>query len=1026
MPNFENILSSLNHEQRQAVTHIEGPTMVVAGPGTGKTQVLAARVAHILKETDTDARSILCMTFTDAGVVSMRKRLLSMIGNEAYRVGIYTYHSFCHKVIREHPHLFGNLEYEVVTRLEQIEIVREMLDSLDYSHPMREYSKDFYHNDKRILSLFSTMKRENWSVEFLTGKVLGYLESLPSDPEYIYARNSKGNKKGDLKVGKIEEQKEKMHKLLAAAQMLTLYENEKSKRGLIDYDDLIAKVVEQFSQNESLLRTYQEQFLYMLVDEYQDTNGLQYKLLMQLINYWEDPNIFIVGDDDQTIFEFQGAKLSNLNDFVDRYSQTLYRVVLKQNYRSGQPIIDAATALIEHNKLRLVHSFPALEINKHFVAAKEKSAHKPLLWEFVSKESADAGVFNQVRLLLEKGVAPNSIAILYRQHQSADHFVRLFKKNNIPFSIKKEVDCMANPFVRQLVDILNFIVENEHLGETAHDETLFKIMHFGSWHIHPNDMARLVYGYTRNFDLKTRLPLKLLLRDQDFISDCQLQEPEKISTFLQTVDALISLSQDQSLPTFVEQCINMSGLLSKANDAEGNSTHLQALFTFLQFIKVEVARHPELRLKEMLLRIEQSITVGDPLVFLTDEFREDGVQLMTIHSAKGLEWDYVFLIDCVGSQWEDKKIGNNDFTLPPTLLSSSTEQDKVEALRRLFYVGLTRAGKQAFVSCYSKAGKKDVSRSMFLDEIASYSDYEQVLVDKGEFIFQMLESLPAESKEPAGEILDKLLENFKMSANSLNQYLRCPLSFYYENILKVPSGKNIAAIFGTAIHHALELFMLERKSFGKTPERSILQGHFEAYFEKQRGFVKPAIFAQYKSIGNKILKEYYEANEGKWPTLFEVEKDIRNAEIDGIPVTGKIDLVVRLSPNSVEVADYKTTNYNSKFLKTNFEDKEEGKYWRQMAFYKLLYESYSPEIQVELASVHYLGHGKNGAEIQQLRFSKEDMAALRQKVGEVWGKIKAHDFFNGCNAQDCKWCNFYRYGVNPHSMFDDDAAELDD
>src|SRR3984893_5453590 len=203
----------LNEEQKLAVDTIEGPVMVIAGPGTGKTQILSARVGKILIETDTSPENILCLTYTDAGVMAMRRRLVSFIGPDAYKVNIYTFHAFCNDIIQENLSLFDKTALDPSSDLERIGLLKELIDSFPKDHVLKRYRGDVYYEIQNLQSLFSTMKKEGWTPAYIQEKIAEYLIDLPNREDFIYKRKSSGHNAGDVKKDKIEEELLKMEKL---------------------------------------------------------------------------------------------------------------------------------------------------------------------------------------------------------------------------------------------------------------------------------------------------------------------------------------------------------------------------------------------------------------------------------------------------------------------------------------------------------------------------------------------------------------------------------------------------------------------------------------------------------------------------------------------------------------------------------------------------------------------------------------------------------------------------------------------
>jgi len=298
---FQDILAQLNEEQLAAVNKVDGPVLVVAGPGTGKTQILAARIGKILLETDAQPNEILCLTYTDAGAVAMRKRLFEFIGPDAYRINIYTFHAFCNEIIQENLDYFGKLSLEPLTDLDGAMLFRELVDQFGKDHLLKRFTGDIYYDVPRLKSLFSTMKRENWQLDMIEKAVQEYIDDLPNREEFVYKRPNaaKGIQKGDLKQKDVDAAKETMAKLLCAVGEFANYEAKMKERSNYDYDDMIIWVLRAFRENEDLLRRYQERYQYILVDEFQDTSGSQNELLKFILAYWDTPNVFVVGDDDQ-------------------------------------------------------------------------------------------------------------------------------------------------------------------------------------------------------------------------------------------------------------------------------------------------------------------------------------------------------------------------------------------------------------------------------------------------------------------------------------------------------------------------------------------------------------------------------------------------------------------------------------------------------------------------------------------------------------------------------------------------------
>ena len=322
---FKQALASLNENQLKAVNQLDGPVLVIAGPGTGKTQILAARIGKILLDTDAQAHNILCLTYTEAGAVAMRKRLFDFIGPEAYRVNIYTFHAFCNDIIQENLDYFGKLELDVLSDLERIDLFRKLVNSFDKDHPLKRFRGDVYYEIKRLQNLFATMKREDWSGEFISDKIDEYIELVKdSEPgssyyaDYKYQKKYKDKQPGELKPA-FNTLLESLDKLRAAAKEFPAYRKLMQQMNRYDYDDMILWVLEAFKKDEYFLLNYQERFQYVLVDEYQDTSAVQANLLASITpqTQTQPSRRTVVGDPRQAIYLWRQAQVQNIIDIRD-------------------------------------------------------------------------------------------------------------------------------------------------------------------------------------------------------------------------------------------------------------------------------------------------------------------------------------------------------------------------------------------------------------------------------------------------------------------------------------------------------------------------------------------------------------------------------------------------------------------------------------------------------------------------------------------------------------------------------------
>ena len=1030
-------LEKLNPEQRQAVEQLEGPVLVIAGPGTGKTHILSARIGRILLETDTQAQNILCLTFTDAGVKAMRQRLLDLIGPEAHRVHIFTFHSFCNNIIQENLEYFGRHDLEPISDLERVEIIRQILDELDNHHPLKRGRLDGYFYESHLYDLFKKMKSEDWSVELVHNRIDDYLADLPNRREFIYQVSRGDFKKGDLKEARYEEAVERMEKLRAAAALYPRFETAMRKAHRYDYDDMILWVLRAFEDNEALLRTYQEQYLYFLVDEFQDTNGAQNEILNSLTAYWENPNLFIVGDDDQSIYEFQGARLKNLTDFYYRYQEHLHLVVLKNNYRSSQKILDSSRNLIQYNDRRIINNLQELGLEKSLTASNPAAAdfpHPPQVVTYPNRRHEEADIAEQIRSLLREGIPAREIAVIYARHRQAAALLSLLEKQHIPYTTRRKINVLDLPMVRNLRILLEYISQESQRPYRA-EHLLFRILHIDFLGIDPQVIAQLSWELAK-CSPEERPQWRDAIADRSLLDRISgnTRPILELSVFLQQMIAAVN---NTGLPNLLELVINQSGLLRFILDHPDKVWHLQVVKTFFDFVREESARRPRLQLHRLLeiLRSMDANRLDIPLR-KTLEVTE-GVQFLTAHSAKGLEFEHVFLLDAVKDHWEPGSRRNSySFGLPDTLTLSG-EEDALEARRRLFYVALTRARTQLHISYSLEDQSKPLQRSRFIDELPLeeiiHPQEKKAAADTLEIaeVLQLTTNLRPKLPARDPELVATLLEDFSLSVSAMNRYLRCPLAFYYQHILRVPVLQSEAASYGLAMHNALErLFeqMLLSKNREFPSEAQFLQ-LFEWEMEKQHPFFSPRDYNRRLQAGRQNLSAYYQQHVRQWHKQVRVELNIRNTEVNGVPINGMIDKLELHGTAKAHVVDYKTGSRDaSKLRRPDKTYPYGGNYWRQLVFYKILFESYDPTgRKVEKGSIAYLDPDSKGVfKNKTISISAEDVRQVKSYMQHTYERIMAQDFYEGCGEKHCPWCNFLKHNQHVASFSLEEIEELDD
>ncbi|WEK37176.1 MAG: ATP-dependent DNA helicase [Candidatus Pseudobacter hemicellulosilyticus] len=1069
---FQEEYQKLNPQQQLAVDTIEGPVMVIAGPGTGKTQILASRIGKILLETDVVPGNILCLTYTDAGVVAMRKRLVQFIGPDAYRVNIYTFHAFCNDIIQENLSLFEKTSLDPVSDLEKIEIFTQLIDSFPKNHPLKRYRGDVYFEIHNLQSLFSTMKKEGWTPEFINSSIDAYLEDLPNREEFVYKRAYKQFKAGDIKKEKIEEEKERMDKLRAAVNEFDRFQQLMRGRNRYDFDDMINWVIQAFRTNKNLLARYQEQYLYILVDEYQDTSGTQNILVELLINYWDKPNVFVVGDDDQSIYRFQGANVENMEAFARQYREDLLKVVLTNNYRSTQPILDVSKTLISQNNKRLVNTLEGLTkdlVSSHPRLAALAQPAAPTIREYESQQQEMIGITLQVQQLLDQGVQPGHIGIIYKENKYGEELAQYFTLRNIPVYSKRNLNILELPLVQQIMLVLKYLA-TEHDIPYSGDEMLFEILHFNWFGIPPIEIARLTAETSNRQFSGEKTTLRRLLHEKANTPPRDLFTPathEGLRKASLVLEKLIGLASNITLQQLFEALVREAGVLGHIMQSPEKLWLLQVLNGLFDFVKEETRRQPLLNVQQLVTTIELMEREELPLPLVRISGSDKGVNLLTAHGSKGLEFEHVFLAGANSAFWEKKRKPGGGYKLPDTIFSmpaqataqadrdqptaatgsvesngfgtnqgataasraaakappaagkSATNAD-LEELRRLFYVALTRAAVNLHIS-YSrfKNDGKELEPSIFIAEIQDQHrlPVEKMIIDENiQAEFQALafsEGIAPEIGRLEEDFVGHLLDKFVMNVTALNNYLHCPLEFYFQNLIRIPSPKNENTEFGSAVHHALEkLFRKMQENGDRFPAQEEFIDDFNWYMRRHRESFTREQFQRRMEYGQEVLANYYDNYLGKWTRIVAVERNIRNVVVAGVPLKGKLDKL-EFDGKTANVVDYKTGDPDKarpKLQPPHEKEPNGGDYWRQAVFYKILVDNYEQkDWKVVSTEFDFIEPDKKKQyRKEKVVISPQDITTVTQQIKMVWEKVQARDFYTGCGKETCHWCNFVK------------------
>jgi DNA helicase-2/ATP-dependent DNA helicase PcrA len=1014
----------LNEAQTQAVYTVEGPLMVIAGPGTGKTQILSSRVAQILEQTDMLPENILCLTFSDAAAVAMKKRLMSMIGAASHRVAVFTFHSFCQRVISDYQAELSVLSLEPISDLETIEYYNKLIDKLELGNPLKHYKIPYFYR-KQLIALNKILKQEQLEKDDLISLIEKRMEDMKYEDYFLYKRNTKDAKKGDLNPRLYNEAVEKLNRLIAAVHLCFDYRSVCEKNGRYDFDDMIRWVIDLFKTNEAALLHYQEIYQYIMVDEYQDTNNSQNELTFLLASYWDSPNLMVVGDDDQSIYRFQGANIENLHDFAGRFAHDLQKIVLSENYRSSQNILNTATHVIQKNTNRLIDDKQLLAKSNALIAD-----GPPVVSACFNQIYECAYVYNAIEKAHSDGIPYSEMAVIYRNHEQAEHLQSYLKLKGVPFYLKRRTDILSYPLIQNVLELLEYIADEKSKSFNG-EYRLFKILHFDFWEIPTVDLAKFAW-FMRRERLQWRTCINELGKHPELLSLLSETAISRIAKLSEDLEYWIGKSFNLPLQQLVEKVISKGGILSYVLQSPSKQSHLQALQTFFDHLKDETRKSGSLSLENYLSTL--ALMKENNVALEIEEILEkgDGVNLMTAHSSKGLEFELVFIVGCNDKYW-DKTKDRVPFNLRDVLYSS--DDQLIEENRRLFYVACTRA-KSFLKLSYNlfSLDEKPLQESVFVTELMESGIPQKKNVEiVDEQIMEVQLSLfgadtPDKNFEPLeANFLNQFTDDYVLSATHLDNYLECPVKFYYRNLLQIPSAKTGPLSFGNAIHKALELFF---KFMLKDPDKNYpdlqqMVGWFKMEMDRNRDSFTVEDFTRNMEYGSeKVLPKLYgtflpewEANKNREP-----EKNLANVVVNNVPIKGKLDQLVFLDKDTVNVIDFKTGKFNTEKKKTlqppkPDSDKEEekfgGNYWRQVAFYHLLVNN-DPlhHYRVISGEMFFVEPDKEGKFKREKIFVNDDeLSFMEQLIADVYHKIKNHEFSEGCGKDNCEWCNFNKFYI---------------
>ncbi len=1059
--NFLKLYDQLNIEQRQAVDAIEGPVMILAGPGTGKTQVLAMRVANILRLTQMDPGNILCLTFTESAAAAMRQRLMPIIGEAAYYVHIQTFHSFCHEIIQDNPDKFSfGGQQQALSDIERAEMLRDLLNDLPGTSPLKPFGRpQAFLND--IIQTIQLLKKEDVDpdkLNYLIGQSqkltraagqtiedfshLTPKERTDSICQQLINNLNKIRSHSSLDSSvwlPVENILRRYDDLLSssagtASQARTRFKNELNKffdglrrhqprqkdlariyrqyqsrlqqNSQYDFEDMILQVVERFRHDPELLAGYQEQFQYILVDEYQDTNGAQNEAVFLLGSFDTSPNIFVVGDDQQSIFRFQGASLDNMLNFLSTYKDHVRIISLDTNYRSQPAVITASSAVISHNQATLRKYLPAVNRQPH--AAKNIRPTKLEWHEFTSADEEHFWVAEKIRQLLQSSINPSDVAVLYRLNREADDLLEVLVKLDIPVHLAAGENILQNYRVKQLIHLLTYLSGNQ-LAVRSHqdDESLAQILHFDFLGLNPLDVLKLIH-----FSGQKQLSLFTVISSSKHLRAAAVQLPEKFLELARQLAEWRIIAHNHTLSHLFDVVLNESGLLTTVLRTTNSLATLHQLSSLFNEVKRLNRADHNLTATSLVHRLKLMVDNNLPLPAEPLPALSHAVQLMTAHKAKGLEFNYVFLVHVKDRHWGNLR-DRTRLPLPPGIVRFDpvVGQENNEDERRLFYVAITRARQQVFLS-YTSAGERgrQISPSLFVGEIPNDLLMSSSVPETAKEAWTREKNLRvarpvANQERELKQWLKEIVPRQVLSVTHLNNYLICPKLFYHRHILLVPAAKTKHQAFGTAVHAALRDLFTGMNKTRRVPALVFLQKRFQLHLEHET--LTQQEMRDSLALGQKIMAQYFRHYHRQWrpPVMLEYNFRSHHVRLDDIPLTGRLDKIDLLPNNQINVVDYKTGNPDRAYQ----DSRPGGQYHRQLVFYKLLCDR-APRFKYTMVSgdLDFIQMSAKRKKFIKLHYeiSAAEVLDLEQTIKKVWQDIQDLKFLDDTkNCGKCEYCS---------------------
>ena len=981
---FKEVYNSLNDAQKQAVDTIEGPVMVVAGPGTGKTQVLTLRIANILRQSDTEPEQILALTFTESGARAMRLRLRQFIGSAAYRVTITTFHGLAEQLISQYPEYYERIiSGRAASELERALLIEDILQ--DPALTVLAPAGDPRYYVKPIMSELSHLKREHVTPEDFARYVNEQAEALAALPRYHESGRHQGKERGEYQ--KAAKALSKNEALLAVYQR---YEAGLQDKQWYDFDDMIKHTVAELTTKPDFQQEIQEQYQYVLADEHQDVNGSQNRLLELLTDYHDQPNLFVVGDEKQAIFRFQGASLDNFLYFEDAHGATT-TITLTDNYRSGQTILDAAQAVIAVDDPELMKLRQPLNA----VTATQGTIE---LGSFAHEAVEDEVVVSQIKALIESGTPPEEIAVIVRTNHEVEVLAAALRAAGVLVAASAESDILEHPLTRTVTALVMAAADRQNDAALAH------VLHQPQWGIASIDIATVLAARNRGESLAA------LLGNSDRLAGLPLADEAAVARIMCVLDAAVAAEATTATHRVVAQLIEDSGLLHHATTVAPQE-HGRVLRRLYDEIAASVRTGTITSLADVARQFDRlrtyKLSLNAPLI-TTDA---TAVAVMTAHKAKGLEFQHVFLPHLNDATWGGRarrQLFSIDLTRQAAGAALGAEDDE----RRLFYVTLTRAKHAVHLSyANTRMDGRELVASRLL-ELLPPNLVREGTHDETAFDPTTVLEKPTPASIDANWLTEVLRER-GLSATALNNYRTSPWNYLYRNVLRLPEVPNLSMRYGTAVHDVLDQIVTAWRQQETLPTTTELRSLIDRALNRI-----PLHPEEYTRLHAQALQELTVYLEQLPTQLTKGSRSEVNVtallptdlpELPELLLTGMLDRLDFAEDGTLlRVVDYKTGKPKTRNHIEGKTKSSDGNYHRQLVFYALMLSlNEDPSWQCRTGVLSFVQPDSHGAIREETyEITPDEIEALKAELIETAAAITSGTMLHQpCDPEQSDYCD---------------------